>query len=126
MSVNPLEDNAPKVVRPNPGAALSDSHPTGRSCSRTLNTCSSRPPVKAIAPAVTPPENRVETLLFIVCELSATLRSADCAPVIRAKQQNANTVIVRMILWNGIDANGSGRNLSRHVNDISSVRNATP
>jgi hypothetical protein len=57
MSVKPCEDNGPNVVRPKPGAALRESHETGRNCKRTLNACSLRPPVKLMAPPVTPVKN---------------------------------------------------------------------
>lgn len=78
ISVNPFEDTVPNVVRPKPGDALSESQGTGRNCNRTLNACSLRPPVNAIAPAVTPPENCGEVLPLSDRELSAGLSFCDC------------------------------------------------
>lgn len=70
ISVNPVEDNVPNVVRPKPGAALSNNQDWGRNCNRRLNACSLRPPLKAIAPAVTPPENCGEALSLSDREVS--------------------------------------------------------
>ena len=58
ISVGPVDDKDPNVVLPYPGDALKNSHDTGRYSSRTLIACSLRPPLKVIAPAVTPLANR--------------------------------------------------------------------
>ncbi len=79
MSVNPFEDSVPNVVRPKPGAALRESQGTGRNCKRTLIACSLRPPVKLIAPAVTPLENGAERLSLSDRVLPAGLGFWDCA-----------------------------------------------
>jgi hypothetical protein len=79
MSVSPSEDKVPNVVRPNPGAALKESQETGRNCRRILNACSLRPPVKLIAPAVTPVENCDERSSLRTTVLSASLGFDDCA-----------------------------------------------
>ena len=79
MSVNPFEVSVPNVVRPKPGAALRESQGTGRNCKRTLIACSLRPPVKLIAPAVTPLENGAEPLSLSDRVLSAGLGFWGCA-----------------------------------------------
>jgi len=86
ISVNPFDVAEPKVVRPKPGAALSDSQGSGRNCSKRLSACSFRPPVKVIAPAVTPPENGGVALLLREGVLSAGLRCPDWAPAVAAHQ----------------------------------------
>lgn len=84
ISVNPFDESEPNVVRPKPGAALTDSHDRGRNCSRRLNACSFRPPAKAIAPAVTPPENWGVALPLSEDVLSEGLRWADWAAAVAA------------------------------------------
>src|ERR1700693_4587053 len=79
MSVIPCEDNVPNVVRPPPGAALKESQGIGRNCKRMLNACSLRPPVKLMAPAVTPVENCGAASSVRATLLSARLGFEDCA-----------------------------------------------
>jgi hypothetical protein len=93
ISVNPLEDSVPNVVRPKPGAALNESQGVGRNWSKMLNVCSFRPPLKAIAPAVTPPENWGEAIGVSDREVSAGLRW-DCASAALASHKR--TCIARM------------------------------
>jgi hypothetical protein len=77
MSVSPFEDEVPYVVRPKPGAALKESHDTGRNCMRTLNACSLRPLVKLMLPTVTPVENRGGPSSVWTTVLSARLAGPD-------------------------------------------------
>ena len=71
ISVGPVDDKVPNVVRPKPGAALKDSHETGRNARRRLKACSLRPPLKLMAPAVTPLENRGEATSLWISAVSA-------------------------------------------------------
>jgi hypothetical protein len=98
ISVGPLEDSVPNVVRPKPGAALSESHGSARNWSKRLSACSLRPPVKLIAPAVTPAENSGTALSLGDRELSIELASWDCATARRPGRKRASTVRVPMIL----------------------------
>jgi hypothetical protein len=97
MSVNPCDDNVPNVERPKPGAALKESHEAGRNCSRTLNACSLRPPVKLMAPAVTPVENRNEPSSVRPAALSAGRGLEDCAsPTLALKTTTVASVTPRI------------------------------